>query len=79
MKVFVNCDNFTYRGRKITKGNPVDLSDDLAKANLELGTVVKDPIVDDVKEKPLEKVEEKKVEEKKPEPKAKKPSKKKAK
>ncbi len=76
MKVYVNVDSFTYRGKNIPRGEAVDLSDDLAKANLELGTVTKELEKEPVKEmaKEPEKKAVKEVEKKKPKakPKAKK-------
>ncbi len=39
MKVIVKADVFRYRGKNIAKGSEIELPDDLATANLKLGTV----------------------------------------
>jgi len=74
MKVIVKADVFRYRGKNITKGSEIELPDDLATANLELGTVE----LEVEKKKPVEEVEKKKVV-KTPKASNKKPEKKKAK
>ena len=83
MKVFVKADVLRYRGKDILKGTEIELPEDLATANLELGTVElevekKKPVEEVEKKKPVEEVEKKKVV-KTPKASNKKPEKKKAK